>query len=336
MLGKLRANYFNRYQFFVSGYNIKNMHGLDKKLNLMYDLKQTYKSKTCIRYEFIPKIEDPVKKLLCDINDNMPIEKLRVSSSDELIIEKIDDNSKMAIVYSFGLVPTHYMLYARDLFQKNECHTWISNDYCHSGKFEPALLNPFERDIFVKTYHFGEREPYYKNMINETDVLYNKSLISKFFEKKHDIDYDLDKEWDFIEDKTKKHLLTNFYNDYTKKYVFTVDDALWDSYDGVDSTNFYNKCAQFMNYSKYFHSLIGGVYPNYTAEGGLVTSVYCPGLDFIDNESVSKIIGYKPWPDNCEIRGNKQLYARRKIPYWKLIYLRQAIEDFGIRTKNSD
>ena len=337
MLQKLTSRYFNRYKFYATGNGIKNMYGLEKKTHgFMFDIELACKTATQIGYKFKPNINDPV------VNLTKSITNANEGHTDGfLYISKQNEKDDVAIVYPIGLVPTHYMLYVRDIMEYNEYDTYISTistifPMLKQNINEQVLINPFDFNepylILPVNWTNTNNDDDIKKMITMNDYLLtvsNENFVGTdtLLNKIEDI-------WNSTDKEILKDILTNFIKEYTKSYPFMVNDDQWNSYDGMDSQFVYNKAAQFMHFSKYFHSLMGGVEPVFANEGGLRSNIYCPGLDFIFDEQIREIHKkHLSYPNDHSIRGRRKIYNKYHLPYWKLIYLRQMIENFGIETK---
>lgn len=310
--------YFNRYQFFASGHSIKNMHGLYHKRNcLLFNLKLVNESSTSMIYKFEKNnAKEPVLSLISKIT--------HTKEPGFLKIHKNNNDENIAIVYPIGLVPTHFMMYSRDMFQQHRGYrTWIKSSCKYN---EEALTEPFDFD-FNQMFN-----PYL-----QTNDLQIENLRKLSIEGQSHID-NLVKEastkLDSLDEKYKNEILKTFIEEYTKGYRFNINDKQWSSYDGMDLDYIYNKAAQFSHFSKYFHSLMGGVGPQFACEGGLSINANCPGIEYIFGSDM--MYKYKVpslrWPNSSSVRGSDMLYSKYSIAYWKMIYLRQLIQDFGIDT----
>jgi hypothetical protein len=197
-----------------------------------------------------------------------------------------------AKVTSFGFVPTHFMLMIRDIFNEHGNHTMTN---ATGSPPELSAPNPF--DAPVDTYKFD-------------------NIVEK---------------WNACTD--QEELLNVFHSLYTRDLSFSVDDPRWSSHKNMNmTTDIYNKAVQFIHFSKYRHSLPGGVAPLYF-DAGLKVNNICPAGSFLRNHTDHKDKQkYYSLTITGDIYGTQTLTPRKHVPFWMMINLRHALHSFGIKT----
>lgn len=325
-------NYFNRYQFFVTGYSTKYMHGLyDKTGSRIFNLKLVDKTPTIVTYKFEKnKFSDPVLSFVSKVT--------RTKEPMYLRIQKANDTDNLAVVYPIGPVPTHFMLYVRDLFQQHMgFRTWVET---LNRDDEKALVEPFNYD-FSKIFDLSKsnfdlsksnNDSIYRYFNPNTfDILEKYSMDGQFLVDQ--MPQNINQILMAMPENTIDKLLAELVENYTHPYSFRINDKKWSSHDAMNMNCIYNKAARFARFSPYFHSLTGGVRPQYASEGGLCMDVICPGVEFIFSDMMYK---YRTLvtklPDASLIRGSERLRSKYSIAYWRMIYLRELMENFGIET----
>jgi hypothetical protein len=310
--------YFNRYKFKVFGHNATYGHFPQNLTSSLFDFNLC-KKPAVIKY--ITKPTDPAVKFLTNINPELA----KVESGIKILKQNDESHPRENIVVPYGLVPTHQVLRIRDILLTQKIKTYLKPQKYYD-EIETALEHPFCTKIQLTGEVFDK-----ENKIIKLNVLSNNSILedSKMEETLINHLIETEKLWNSFEKNKQKELLEVLSQDYRKNVSFEVYDKQWSSYDGLQpSHDIYNKAGQYMYFSKYVHS-VGQITNEFSSEGGLGIETYCP-----INKFLCENISYYTIRFGIEgnVAGSSYYFPKNFVPFWKMTYLKESINDFGVKT----
>lgn len=242
------------------------------------------------------------------------------------------------LVIPFGLAPIHNLWRVRDIVERDKAFAAI-NMYHNQKK---------DKNFYLESTYplMDEHTDPFSTKTSLSDLL-KKHVDSQYFKEISDYIKDSDRDFDnilknvdyvfsLLDDDKKRDLIKQLKLDCDNlKSSFFVEDKYWVSYDGLSSSDFYNQAARFMNCSKHLH-VFGkrGLGPSQHCKGGFSMSLQCPLTNAIHN-SGNSLIYYQI------IKGTGHVFPEQmkppyvgdsRFPFWGNIYLRESIEDFGVKT----
>jgi hypothetical protein len=329
-LFEVASKYFKKHIFIVNKKELYNK--FESKL-----FKYKRESVDDIGTKFVNYINnDPFNNMIKKISPD-------ISTSHGFYVSKHFEHSyySQVFVIPFGFSPVHNFWRIRDIIERDNDIAEINSYFTQKrdknyfpGKTYPVMdecddpysPNPSLSDLTEKY----DKTPYLKELCN-----YVKNSESEFKDKLKIIDeifYSFD-------DKKREELLRETYMDAIDlKSRFLVKDKNWVSYDGVSSANVYNNAVKFMMFSKHLH-VFGkcGLSPAHRCEGGFAMKLSCHFTNFIrgsddDSYGCQLIRGTGHILPNYQ--GTIPYSGDMSFPFWANVYLRESIEDFGVKTKN--
>jgi hypothetical protein len=298
---EIMRSYFNPVRIIIKETDIFKLPKFLNSALFEYEYKE---NKNFIMYDGT-KIIDPLVKYI----RSTPYEKFQEPIKYRILGKKINDSE--IILESQGFVPPHHVLRIHDILMK-QYDVKLANKYEQASPYDPDQGSPFKFDFIGKT---------------------------KFFEDSYNIDDRLNKIENLLKSNIKELLVPLFY-DYASinKLKLVILDPKWCSMDG---TALYDvRCEErsrltreFILASNKYKALMRGVGAQFLAQGGLqIYGVTCPINELLIDYSDRQLRDY-PYKYKGELVGQNTLIRGGFIPFWQMVYLKESLNDFGIKSK---
>jgi len=298
------------------------------------------------KYKVSPTF-DPAIKLLSQItnNDNLDIGFKFYSIGEE----------SLYVFSPTPFLPLHFSLRIRDSIEEQNIKTaTIINDFKQLNLGQKAKIVTFPFKFVLDTDQISILK------LSNSDISDCINLLEEDKRQRTTEIKNIINCWNRFSEAEQVNMLNTFYHDYYRLYIdgpchrntitFNVHDKDWNLADldcMPDVNNHVNTAAQLIKFSKYRHSSVKGYYISGTAGGALSINNYCPGIAFldsleypIDRDYIGSNVAMRhsqtldhTKPVDSHDRCVDLLYAFNGfIPYWMVIYLKEACDAFGIKT----
>jgi len=266
---------------------------------------------------------------------------------------------KPLYIFSPGdFLPTHFSLRTRDAIEEHQIRTLTNLSDLSNNKTALIIKKPFDFNLALDQISTLDISGHEKA---ECIELCKKNAIEKEINIQKVIDC-----WNHLSEQEQENILNTFYDHYYQLYIedptnpstntirFYIHDKNWDLSDARfyasqrainNPASHINTAVQLISASEYRHSSVNGYYPHATSGGALAINTYCPGIYFLKSIDYLKTsdIGFSADvamrharfnPDKTQKYSDMLYPYNGFIPYWSIIYLKEACDALGIKTSN--